>query len=247
MANNTIISISHLFKIYKTDVVETMALNDVSFKISRGEFVAIMGPSGSGKSTLMHILGALDKPTSGEYLLDGESVENLDDDELADIRNRKIGFIFQAFNLLPRTTTMKNVMLPMAYAGIPLEERQKTAEKFLNLVGLSDRLSHTSNQLSGGQQQRVAIARSLVMNPALLLADEPTGNIASDQAEEVMRIFRKLNEDGHTVVMITHEPDIAAHSKRIIHIKDGKIDKDYINKQIPFSSKGVSGQAGQGI
>ena len=230
--SNDIISISHLSKVYKTDVVETTALSDVSFKIKRGEFVAIMGPSGSGKSTLMHILGALDKPTKGEYLLDGESVEHLDDDQLADIRNRKIGFIFQAFNLLPRTTTMKNVMLPMAYAGIPLEERQAKAEKYLKLVGLSDRLKHTSNQLSGGQQQRVAIARSLVMDPALLLADEPTGNIASDQAEEVMRIFRKLNNEGHTIVMITHEPDIAAHSKRIIHIKDGKIDKDYKNTQI---------------
>jgi len=227
-----IIDVSNISKIYKTDVVETTALKDISFKINKGEFVAIMGPSGSGKSTLMHILGALDKPTSGEYLLDGESVEHLDDDELADIRNRKIGFIFQAFNLLPRTTTLKNVMLPMAYAGVSKEKQQEKAEKFLKLVGLSDRLSHTSNQLSGGQQQRVAIARALVMDPALLLADEPTGNIASDQAEEIMRIFRKLNDDGHTIVMITHEPDIAAHSKRIIHIKDGKIDKDYRNKQI---------------
>ncbi len=221
-----IIETSHLSKIYKTDVLETVALADVSFTINKGEFVAIMGPSGSGKSTLMHILGALDKPTSGTYILDGENVEKLDDDELADIRNRKIGFIFQAFNLLPRTTTMKNVMLPMAYAGIPLEERERIAEKFLRMVGLGDRLKHTSNQLSGGQQQRVAIARSLVMNPALLLADEPTGNIASAQAEEVMAIFQKLNDEGHTIVMITHEPDIAEHAKRIIHIRDGKIFQD---------------------
>ena len=226
MATKTIIEASHLFKIYRTGDLETIALNDVSFEIKEGEFVAIMGPSGSGKSTLMHIIGALDKPTSGTYVLDGENVENLTDDELSDIRNRKIGFIFQAFNLLPRTTTMKNVMLPMAYAGVPLEQRRETAEKFLRLVGLGDRLSHTSNQLSGGQQQRVAIARSLVMNPAILLADEPTGNIASAQADEVMSIFQKLNEKGHTIVMITHEPDIAEHAKRIIHIKDGKIVED---------------------
>ena len=222
----TIIQASHLSKIYKTEVLETMALDNVSFKIDKGEFVAIMGPSGSGKSTLMHILGALDTPTSGQYILDGEKVEKSTDDELSDIRNRKIGFVFQAFNLLPRTTVLKNVMLPMAYANIPKAESEERAKKFLKMVGLEDRMHHTSNQISGGQQQRVAIARSLVMNPALLLADEPTGNIASAQAEEVMAIFQKLNDDGHTIVMITHEPDIAEHAKRIIHLKDGKIFKD---------------------
>lgn len=227
----SIIQVDHLSKIYKTDVLETIALDNVSFEIKEGEFVAIMGPSGSGKSTLMHILGALDKPTAGKYILDGNDVSNLDDDQLADIRNRKIGFIFQAFNLLPRTTTVKNVMLPMAYAGVPLEERQKKAIEFLKLVGLGDRLHHTSNQLSGGQQQRVAIARALTMNPAILLADEPTGNIASTQAEEVMAIFQKLNDDGHTVIMITHEPDIADHSKRVIILKDGKIVQDKLQKQ----------------
>jgi len=231
MSNKVIIEAQHLSKVYKTDLLETIALDSVSFKINEGEFVAIMGPSGSGKSTLMHILGALDKPTSGTYILDGENVENLTDDELASIRNRKIGFIFQAFNLLPRTTTVKNVMLPMTYAGVPLEERQEKAEKFLKLVGLGDRLKHTSNQLSGGQQQRVAIARSLVNNPAILLADEPTGNIASAQAEEIMAIFQKLNDDGHTIVMITHEPDIAEHAKRIIHIRDGKVFEDSKNHQ----------------
>ncbi|HEX8923150.1 MAG TPA: ABC transporter ATP-binding protein [Patescibacteria group bacterium] len=221
-----IIETRHLSKIYKTDIIETIALDDVSFKIEPGEFVAIMGPSGSGKSTLMHILGALDKPTGGEYILDGEKVENLTDDELADIRNRKIGFIFQAFNLLPRTTTLKNVMLPMMYAGVPKDKREEIAKKFLTMVGLKDRMYHTSNQISGGQQQRVAIARSLVMNPALILADEPTGNIATAQAEEVMEIFQKLNDEGHTIVMITHEPDIADHAKRIIHIRDGRIAED---------------------
>jgi putative ABC transport system ATP-binding protein len=230
MSQDSIIKTHLLSKIYRTDSVETVALSDVSFDIKKGEFVAIMGPSGSGKSTLMHIIGALDKPTSGDYLLDGESVGNLSDDDLADIRNRKIGFIFQSYNLLPRTTVLKNVMLPMSYAGIPIEERQTTAMKFIKMVGLEDRLTHTSNQLSGGQQQRVAIARALVMNPAILLADEPTGNIASDQAEEIMAIFRHLNDEGHTIIMITHEPDIANHAKRIIHIRDGKISEDNINK-----------------
>lgn len=217
------INVSHISKVYKTDVLETVALSDISFEIKKGEFVAIMGPSGSGKSTLMHILGALDKPSSGEYVLDGENTSHLSDDELADIRNRKIGFIFQAYNLLPRTTAMKNVMLPMAYAGIPKEERRKRAQKYLEMVGLGNRLEHTSNQLSGGQQQRVAIARALAMNPAILLADEPTGNIASAQAEEIMKIFKDLNKQGHTIVMITHEPDIASHAQRIIHVKDGKL------------------------
>lgn len=233
-----IITAHHIVKIYKMDFLETVALSDVSFEIEKGDFVAIMGPSGSGKSTLMHILGALDLPTSGEYILDNEKVSKLSDDELASIRNRKIGFIFQAFNLLPRTSALNNVMLPMRYAGIPKDEQIIRAKKFLEMVGLGNRIDHTSNQLSGGQQQRVAIARGLVMNPAILLADEPTGNIASAQAEEVMAIFQKLNEEGHTVVMITHEPDIAAHAKRIIHVKDGKIIEDQKNghkqKKIKF-------------
>jgi putative ABC transport system ATP-binding protein len=224
-----IIEAKNLRKVYKVGSVETVALADVSFQIEKGEFVAIMGPSGSGKSTLMHILGALDKPTSGEYILDGRRVAELDDDELAEIRNQKIGFVFQAYNLLPRTTALKNVILPMMYAGVLPEERMLKARKYLGLVGLFDRMEHTSNQLSGGQQQRVAIARSLVMNPAILLADEPTGNIATVQAEEIMEIFHKLNEEGQTTVMITHEPDIAEHAKRIIHIRDGKIFDDTTN------------------
>lgn len=225
------IVLSHISKIYQTEEVKTIALDNVSFEIKKGEFVAIMGPSGSGKSTLMHTLGALDLPTSGTYLLDGEKVESLEDDDLADIRNRKIGFIFQAYNLLPRTTSMKNVMLPMVYGGIPKEERFKRAKKYLEMVGLGNRLNHISNQLSGGQQQRVAIARALVMDPAILLADEPTGNIASVQAEEIMGIFQNLNDKGHTIIMITHEPDIAEHAKRTIYIKDGKIFKDSKNKK----------------
>ncbi len=221
-----IIAVRHISKMYTSEAEQTTALDDISFTVQQGEFVAIMGPSGSGKSTLMHILGALDLPTSGTYLLDGEEVSTLSDDELSDIRNRKIGFIFQAFNLLPRTTSLKNVMLPMAYAGLPKEEQLSRATKYLKLVGLGHRLHHTSNQLSGGQQQRVAIARALVMNPAMLLADEPTGNIASAQAEEVMAIFQSLNKQGNTIIMITHEPDIAEHARRILTIKDGKISSD---------------------
>jgi putative ABC transport system ATP-binding protein len=223
------IHVSHLSKIYQTGDVETVALDDVSFDVKKGEFVAIMGPSGSGKSTLMHMIGALDVPTKGKYVLDGEDVENLTDDELADIRNRKIGFVFQAFNLLPRRTAMQNVMIPMIYAEIPKEERIEKAKKYLGMVGLGDRIFHTSSQLSGGQQQRVAIARALVLNPSIILADEPTGNIASNQAEEIMEIFQKLNEEGHTIIMITHESDIARHAKRIIQIKDGKIISDRKN------------------
>jgi len=223
------ITISHITKIYKTETIETTAISDVSFEVKKGEFVAIMGPSGSGKSTLMHILGALDLPTSGEYILDNENVSKLTDDELADIRNKKIGFIFQAYNLLPRTTALKNVIIPMMYGDVPKQEWEQRAKKYLEMVGLQDRMYHTSNQLSGGQQQRVAIARSLVMNPSILLADEPTGNIATVQAEEIMEIFQKLNNDGHTIIMITHEQDIAEHAGRVISIRDGKIIDDRKN------------------
>jgi len=224
-----IIQVSHISKIYKNDSVETIALDNVSFDIKEGEFVAIMGPSGSGKSTLMHILGALDLPTSGIYILDGENIVGLNDDQLADIRNRKIGFVFQAFNLLPRTSALKNVALPMIYAGKAKEERIERAKRLLEMVGLADRLFYTPNQLSGGQQQRVAIARALAMNPKLILADEPTGNIATTQAVEIMAIFQNLNNQGHTIVMITHEQNIAEYAKRIINIKDGKIVNDVKN------------------
>jgi putative ABC transport system ATP-binding protein len=223
------IKMEGITKIYRNDGVETIALRGISFEVKEGEFVAIMGPSGSGKSTLMHILGALDVPTAGKYVLDGKNVESLDDDQLAEIRNQKIGFVFQAYNLLPRTTALKNVMLPMAYAGVEKVKRREIAEKYLKMVGLEDRMGHTSNQLSGGQQQRVAIARALSLNPKIILADEPTGNIATDQAEEIMKIFVKLNEEGRTVVMITHEEDIAEHAKRIVTMRDGKIVEDKNN------------------
>jgi putative ABC transport system ATP-binding protein len=226
------ISISHVKKIYYTGDVETIALDDISFSIKKGEFVAIVGPSGSGKSTLMHVLGALDTPTSGNYILDGQDVSKLSKDELADIRNKKIGFVFQSFNLLPRTTAVKNVALPMIYAGISKNERTKKAEELLKEVGLGDRLQHTSSQLSGGQMQRVAIARALSMNPAIILADEPTGNISTVQADEVMKIFEGLQKQGHTIIIITHEPSIAAYAQRTIHIKDGKIDKETKNGRV---------------
>ncbi len=225
-----LLKLTNISKIYSTGDNKTVALDKINFSVNKGEFVAIMGPSGSGKSTLMHIIGALDAPTSGTYFLNGHEVSKLADDELAKIRNKEIGFVFQAFNLLPRLTAMQNVALPMMYAGVKADERLTTAQKYLCLVGLQDRLGHKSNQLSGGQQQRVAIARALVLNPAIILADEPTGNIASSQANEIMDIFTKLNKEGHTIIMITHEPDIAAFAKRIITIKDGQIIKDLRHK-----------------
>ncbi len=220
------IKVNSISKIYKTGEMEVIALDNISFEIKKGEFVAIMGPSGSGKSTLMHILGALDLPTKGKYILDGENISKLTEDQLAEIRNKKIGFVFQAFNLLARTTALRNVSIPMIFAGIPKEKRLLRAKKCLQMMGLEDRLNHTSSQLSGGQQQRVAIARALSMNPSILLADEPTGNIATKQGEEIMKIFEDLNKKGHTIVMITHESHIAKHAKRIIYLKDGEIVKN---------------------
>lgn len=225
------IEIKDIVKTYLTGDVATHALAGVSFTINDGEFVAIMGPSGSGKSTLMHILGALDTPTSGTYVLDGEDVSTLTGDQLADIRKRKIGFVFQSFNLLPRTTVLRNVMLPLVYAEIPEEERVRRASEALHLAGLDeDRFNHLSNQLSGGQIQRVAIARALVNNPSLILADEPTGNLDSKTSLVVLDTFQRFNrEHGHTIVLITHEPDIAEHANRIIRVKDGKILSDEKN------------------
>jgi putative ABC transport system ATP-binding protein len=219
-----LIQLKNITKVYKNHFVETKALDGVTLSIEKGEFVAIMGPSGSGKSTLLHILGLLDKPTTGDYFFEGKKVDDLDEDELADFRNQKIGFVFQAYNLLPRISALKNVALPLVYQGVGKEEREKRAFEELKAVGLADKTNHFPNQLSGGQQQRVAIARALATNPSIILADEPTGNLASTQAEEIMKIFKDLNKKGKTIVLITHEEDIAKWAKRIIKIKDGKIN-----------------------
>lgn len=220
------IEAKNISKIYTNGSIETRALDGVSFKIAKGEFVAIIGPSGSGKSTLMHILGALDIPTTGEYILNNTNVEHTDEDDLADIRNREIGFVFQSYNLLARNSSLKNVLLPMMYAGVPKAQRVKRAIEVLEIVGLSDKHHNAPNQLSGGQKQRVAIARALSMNPSILLADEPTGNLPTKQSDEIMDIFAELNKKGHTVIVITHEDEIAAHAKRVITLVDGKIKSD---------------------
>jgi len=221
----------NITKIYKNEDVETVALKNISLKINEGEFVAIMGPSGSGKSTLMHILGCLDSPTSGKYFLDGEDVSKLNDDELAEIRNKKIGFVFQAFNLLPRTTVLRNVQLPLIYAGISPKQREERAKQALKESAFPDKFwYHYSNQLSGGMMQRVAIARSLVNDPKIILADEPTGNLDTKTGEIVLETFQTLNrKQGRTIVLITHEPYIAEHAERIIRIRDGELIDDSKN------------------
>ncbi len=221
-----IIQIENLTKIYDTGAIQVEALKSVNLNVEKNEFVAIMGPSGSGKSTLMNIIGCLDRLTDGKYLLEGKDISTLNDNELAVIRNKKIGFVFQAFNLLPRLTALGNVELPMIYAGIPASMRRKKAIEALEKVGLGDRLHHRPNELSGGQKQRVAIARALVNNPAILLADEPTGNLDSKSSHEIMDIFEKLNDEGVTIVMVTHEAEIAAHTKRNVIFRDGEIISD---------------------
>ena len=215
-----------LWRTYQMGSEEIHALRGVSFTVERGEYVAIMGPSGSGKSTLMNLIGCLDTPTKGTYVLHGKTVSSMDDDELASIRNREIGFVFQTFNLLPRATALHNVELPLVYAGIPRDERLAMARRSLDMVDLGSRVTHKPNELSGGQRQRVAIARALVMQPSILLADEPTGNLDSATGEDIMRLFGKLHQEGHTIILVTHERDIAEHAHRVIHIRDGKIESD---------------------
>ncbi|MEW6117698.1 MAG: ABC transporter ATP-binding protein [Nitrospirota bacterium] len=221
------IEVQNISKVYRTGDVTVNALSDVSLRIDKGEFIAIMGPSGSGKSTFMNILGCLDTPTSGRYLLDGEDVAHLSRDELAVIRNTKIGFVFQGFNLLRRTSALENVELPMLYSGVPPKERQQRAMEALKVIGLAGREHHYTNQLSGGQQQRVAIARSIVNKAPLIFADEPTGNLDTRTSVEIMELFVKLNTESNiTVILVTHEPDIAAYSKRVIRFLDGRIMSD---------------------
>ncbi len=232
----TLIQIDDVHKYYDLGETKVHALRGVNVRIERGEFVAIMGASGSGKSTFMNILGCLDKPTTGRYLLEGVAVSELSKKELATIRNRKIGFVFQGFNLLSRTTAQENVELPTLYAQISKEEGQKRAREALELVGLGDRREHFPSQLSGGQQQRVAIARGLVNRPSILLADEPTGNLDSRTSVEILEVFQKLNDDGLTIVLVTHEPDIAEFAKRGIHFKDGTIRRDELVKNRPIAA-----------
>jgi putative ABC transport system ATP-binding protein len=226
MPQNLAIEVHHLKKTYQMGDTEVHALNDISFKIFENEYVGIMGASGSGKSTLMNMIGCLDTPTSGRYLLNGRDVSELDDAELAEVRNREIGFVFQTFNLIPRTNCLSNVDLPLIYAGIPAAERRKRAAKTLEKVGLGDRLNHRPNELSGGQRQRVAIARALINNPSIILADEPTGNLDTKTGKDIMLLFEELYRMGQTVLLVTHEDDIAHHSRRIIRLRDGVIESD---------------------
>ncbi len=221
-----VIEIRGLCKTYDMGKVQVQALRDVDLDIDRNEFIAIMGPSGSGKSTLMNLIGCLDTPTAGSYRLNGQEVSNLDDNELAAVRNRQIGFVFQTFNLLPRATALHNVELPLIYAGVGARERRERALHTLEIVGLADRADHRPNELSGGQRQRVAIARALVNEPAILLADEPTGNLDSKTSYEVMDLFIRLHEGGQTVILVTHEPDIAAYAHRVTHFLDGRKVRD---------------------
>jgi putative ABC transport system ATP-binding protein len=215
-----------LWKTYQMGDEEIHALRGVSIQIERGEYVAIMGPSGSGKSTLMNLIGCLDTPSKGSYLLNAKQVSQMDDNELARIRNEEIGFVFQTFNLLPRATALRNVELPLVYAGVPAREREQRAKAALEKVELATRMSHRPNELSGGQRQRVAIARALVNNPSILLADEPTGNLDSKTGVEIMGVFERLHKAGNTIVLVTHEPDVAAYAYRSIHIRDGQVEQD---------------------
>lgn len=227
-----IIELSNISKKYQIGTEVIHALRSVSLNIYKNEYVALMGPSGSGKSTLMNMLGCLDSPSGGEYILNKLSVAKMSDNELAEVRNKEIGFVFQTFNLLPRSSTLENVMLPLVYAGIPKQEREEKAKKVLEQVGLGNRMNHKPNELSGGQRQRVAIARALVNNPAIILADEPTGNLDSKTSIEIMGLFEEIHKNGNTIILVTHEEDIALHAHRIVRLKDGMVESDTPNKNI---------------
>lgn len=221
-----LIDIKNITKLYEMGEEKLYALSGVDLVIEKNEYVAIMGPSGSGKSTLMNIIGCLDTPTSGDYILNGKDVHEMDDDELAEIRNKEIGFVFQTFNLLPRSNALHNVELPLVYSGLSRSERLKRAEEALANVGLTDRMTHKPNELSGGQRQRVAVARALINNPSIILADEPTGNLDTKTGEEIMGLIKELNHKGNTIIIVTHEEDIAKHANRIVKIRDGMIESD---------------------
>jgi putative ABC transport system ATP-binding protein len=226
---DTLIALSKIQKTYHVGSVDVHALNGIDLKIDRNEYISIMGPSGSGKSTLMNVIGCLDTPTSGVYEFEGEMAHEMDDNQLASIRNRKIGFVFQTFNLLPKLTALRNVELPLIYANIPREDRLEKASEALAAVGLADRVKHKPNEMSGGQRQRVAIARALVTDPSIILADEPTGNLDSKSGEEIMKVLDRLHENGNTIILVTHEKYIADHANRTIHLLDGKISDDMKN------------------
>ena len=234
-----IINLENISRVYQVGSEEVHALDDVSLKIDRNEYVAIMGPSGSGKSTLMNIVGCLDTPTSGSYILKGTNVSDMSDNELAEVRNREIGFVFQTFNLLPRATSFHNVELPLIYAGVPAAERRVKAEQALASVGLKERMLHKPNELSGGQRQRVAVARALVVGPSIILADEPTGNLDSKTGEDIMALFHEIYKLGNTIILVTHEEYIANHAKRVIRLLDGKVesDKQVTERTIPVRGK----------
>jgi putative ABC transport system ATP-binding protein len=246
-SSRPVIGVEDVSKTYRLGEIKVHALRGVSLVIQRGDFVAIMGSSGSGKSTLMNILGCLDIPTRGRYRMDGVDVSTLDEDDLSDLRNRKLGFVFQSFNLVPRTSAIANVELPLAYAGISRSERRRRAAGALDAVGMANRFHHQPSELSGGQQQRVAVARAIVTNPALILADEPTGNLDTHSTEDVLNIFAQLNDEGRTVVLITHEPEVAAQARRVIRLSDGQIVEDHLNPVLTSAAEADAPAANPGV